>query len=109
MKLEDALNFKGTAEDFEQYCKLLKKAERLKKEITRLSNKIDDEDASLSVFEGELTERDKELFNRHVATRKDLYTKRYKKQGEFELTMKKIFEYRPITINKNEYKTEWGK
>ena len=90
MTLDEILSYKGHPKNFDKYSTLLDKKKKLEKQISKLSDNIQDEDASLSVFEGELTDHDKELFNRHVETRKGLVTKRNKKQKEWELTIKRL-------------------
>ena len=86
------LKFKGSATEFKEYEDLLAKKDKLKKSITNLSNKIQDEDDALSVFDGGLSDRDMELFRKHVSRRSELSKKRSVKQGNFELVMKRIFE-----------------
>lgn len=92
MTLEEMMKFKGNANELEHYQELLKNRDRLLKSIQNLSDKIQDEEDSISVFDGELDERQLEQFKKHVATRKELVGKRATKQGLYELTMKQIFE-----------------
>jgi hypothetical protein len=92
MTLEEMMKFKGKATELEDYQKLLKKRDRLSTTIRNLSNKIQDEEDSISVFDGELSETQQKQFLKHVSTRKELIGQRAVKQGQFELTMKKIFE-----------------
>ena len=92
MTIEEMMLFKGNAEQMVEYQKLLNRKDRLKKQIRTLSNKIHDEDDSLSVFDGELNEKDMQIFKNHVAKRNELVKERNIKQGTFELVMKKIFE-----------------
>lgn len=84
MTIENLLKFKGNANQLEEYDSLLNKADKLKKQIRNLSIKIQDEDDSLSVFNGELNEHDLKLFNKHVSKRKNLYTKFCAKEKLFK-------------------------
>ena len=90
MTLDEFMNFKGT--DIAEYERLLEKRRKLEKQIKTLSMKIADEEDSLSVFEGELSERDKELEFRHLEERNRLVFKRDTQVTLLELTIKQIEE-----------------
>lgn len=92
MTIEEMMKFKGNAKNLDAYQKLLKKRDRLLASIRRLSDKIQDEEDSISVFDGDLNERELEILKKHVSKRKELVDQRALKQGQFELTMKEIFE-----------------
>jgi hypothetical protein len=92
MTLDEMMRFKGNAQELEEYQKLLKKRDRLRASVKSLSNKILDEEDSISVFEGDLTERQEELLQKHVTARKELLGKRALKQGALDLVMLKIAE-----------------
>lgn len=82
MKLDDLLKFNGRSYEFENYQKLLDKQSQLEKSIRRLSDKIQDEEDSLSVFDGQLNERDTMLYNQHLTKRCQLISKRNRKETE---------------------------
>lgn len=92
MTLEEMLIFKGRPKDLEEYSRLLKRKDRLLGEIGRLSNKILAEDDSISVFVGELSQRDKERLQRHIQERDNLSLLRAQKQRLLDLTLDKISE-----------------
>lgn len=76
MNLTEFLMFNGGPDKFEEYQKLLAKRDRLRARITGLSNKVFDEEDSLSVFTGELSERDKELYSKHLEAKEEYEQKR---------------------------------
>lgn len=92
MTLDEMMRFKGNAQELEEYQKLLKKRDRLRASIRNLSDKILDEEDSISVFEGDLTEKEEELFRKHVTARKEYLGQRALKQGQLDLVLLKIAE-----------------
>lgn len=90
MTLDEALMFNGS--DIEEYQKLIKKRQRYINEIKKLSNKIHDEDDSISVFNGKLNERDTELLNRHKEERQNLIEDRKIKQNLLDIINQQIGE-----------------
>lgn len=75
-----------------EYQEAIDKRNDLKKKIGNLSNKIQNEDDSLSVFEGALSERDKELKAKHDKQREKLIIQREKKQAELAEIIERIEE-----------------
>ena len=92
MTIYEALAFNGKAEDFERYQKLLKKRTQLQRSIAKLTDNIQWEISSLSVFEGELSEKDKELFQKHVTQKREYEKKLAQKDGEYLLVIKQLNE-----------------
>lgn len=79
MTYDEMLSFKGG--DISLYQELIEKRQKLKKQIRILSNRIFDEDDSISVFVGDLSEKDSELLKKHTAMREEMIAKReYKKK-----------------------------
>lgn len=92
MTLEEMMMFKGRPQEFEEYQDLLDKFHKTSKAIGRISEKIFDEIDSLSVFDGDLNERDQELFQKHVNAKRELELKRYKKYDTLMILEKRIQE-----------------
>lgn len=93
MTLAEMMMFNGGAKELEEYQKLLKKRDRLKSSIRNLSEKILDEEDSISVFDGDLDEKQEALFKKHVSARKKYLGQRALKQGQLDLVMLKIAEF----------------
>lgn len=90
MKMQEMMMFNGAAKDFEAYSAMIHKKELIIKAINKISNEIQDEEDAISIFEGELSEKDEKRFKEHVTRRKALVTKRSKKYNELELITKRI-------------------
>jgi hypothetical protein len=93
MTIDEMMMFNGGAKELEEYQKLLKKRDRLRASVRNLSDKILDEEDSISVFDGDLSEEDEKLFREHVSARKKYLGERALKQGQLDLVMLKIAEY----------------
>lgn len=92
MTLEEMLKFKGPADQLETYDKLLRKAERLKKAIGKLSYDIQDEEDVISWEWDESSEHDMRILNKHITAKKELIIKRDKKIKKHDLVLKQIAE-----------------
>lgn len=84
MKLDDFLKFKGNGQQLNEYQELLTKREKCEKQIKRLSLSIYDEEDSISVFVGDLSERDLQLLQKHIDAKEKYQKKLEAKQKEFE-------------------------
>lgn len=93
MTLTEFLAFKGTPEQLEEYQVLLKRLHRQETTIGRLSGEIYDEEDSISVFTGELSERDKVLLKKHQDRKHELEEKRSKAIARYEATEKRLLEF----------------
>ena len=89
-RLDWVMAFHGKVEDFDTYCKLMDKRQRLYNRLRRICNEIDDEECSLSVFKGKLTERDKSLKARHEEAKELLIEQREQVTVQIETISKSI-------------------
>lgn len=93
MTLTEFLAFKGTTEQIEEYQVLLKRLHRQEATIGRLSGEIYDEEDSISVFTGELNERDKVLLKKHQDRKHELEEKLSQAKARYQATEKRLLEF----------------
>lgn len=92
MNLYEFMAFAGDPKNFEEYQSLLKRKKRQEGTLKRLQEEIYSEEDSLSVFDGELTERDKILVKRHQDRKRELEEKMDKAKARYTATKKRLGE-----------------
>lgn len=92
MTIQEMEAFTGSPYEFEEYQVLLKKRDRISRKLGKLNEEIEWEKLSLSAFEGELNEKDKKLFQRHVNDRRALEIKIKQEWDKLELVIKRLNE-----------------
>lgn len=91
-RIEWVMAFRGNPDNFDKYCILMNKRQSLYNRLRRVCDEIDSEDCCLSVFEGELTDRDKSLKRRHEEAKELLIVQREQIEQQVETISKKINE-----------------
>ena len=92
MTLYEMLAFNGTGSELEEYKALIGKRKKLEAMLRVLSNKIQAIEDSISVFEGELSDRDKKRLESHIRLRNEAVCKKQKTEEQWERVKARIKE-----------------